>query len=165
MRCAVWQNIKDVILDLCWLRFIYIYIYALLTQKMHINVLTSHFVHATHVIQPYLRVNHVENYVIHHHVVLHGGSRNKNADLKIISSSSKKQLKYGIKGKHPLVRWCESGDHLLASGVGILRPRPRIPPPDASKWSPSSHHPTRGVFLYDPSPSTPLGTAHWIQSN
>ena len=32
---------------------------------------------------PYLRVYHVENYVIHHHVVLHGGSRCKNADLKI----------------------------------------------------------------------------------
>ena len=29
-----------------------------------------------HVI-PYLRVYHVENYVIHHHVVLHGGSRSK----------------------------------------------------------------------------------------
>ena len=26
---------------------------------------------------PYLRVYHVENYVIHHHVVLHGGSRSK----------------------------------------------------------------------------------------
>ena len=32
---------------------------------------------------PYLRVYHVENYVIHHHVALHSGSRSKNADLKI----------------------------------------------------------------------------------
>ena len=30
-----------------------------------------------HTIVPYLRVYHVENYVIHHHVVLHGGSRSK----------------------------------------------------------------------------------------
>ena len=44
-----------------------------------------------------------------------------------------------IKGKHPLIGWCESGDHLLASGVGILRLRRWIPPPDASKWSPDSH--------------------------
>ena len=31
----------------------------------------------------YLRVYHIKNYMIHHHVVLHGGSRSKNADLKI----------------------------------------------------------------------------------
>ena len=55
--------------------------------------------------------------------------------------------KYGIKGKHPLVGWCESGGYLLASGVGILRLRRRIPPPYASKWSPSSHHPTRVFFF------------------
>ena len=35
--------------------------------------------------------------------------------------------------------WCKSGDHLLASGVGILRLQRRIPPPDVSKWSSSSH--------------------------
>ena len=56
--------------------------------------------------------------------------------------------KYGIKGKHPLVGWCESGDHLLTSGVGILHLRRRILQPDVSKWSPSSHHPTLGVFIY-----------------
>ena len=38
--------------------------------------------------------------------------------------------KYGVKGKHPLVGWCESGDHLLASCVGILRLMPAndLPP-------------------------------------
>ena len=28
-------------------------------------------------VTPYLRVYHVEHYVIHHHAVLHGGSRGK----------------------------------------------------------------------------------------
>ena len=73
---------------------------------------------------PYLTVYRVENYVVY--------------------SISK----YGIKGKHPLVGSCGSGDQLLASGVGILRLRRRIPPPDASNWSPSLHHPIRGVFLW-----------------
>ena len=41
----------------------------------------------------------------------------------------------------------ELGDHLLTSDVGHPPAwlRRWIPPPEASKWSPSSHHPTRGV--------------------
>ena len=30
-----------------------------------------------HQLIPYLRVYHIENYLIHHHVVLYGGSRSK----------------------------------------------------------------------------------------
>ena len=33
-------------------------------------------------------------------------------------------------------------------GRSVAGIRRRNPSPDASKWSPSSHHPTRGVFLY-----------------
>ena len=53
-----------------------------------------------------------------------------------------------IKGKHPIVGWFESGDHLLASGGGIRRQRRRIPTPDASKWSPDSYDPTSGCFPF-----------------
>ena len=58
------------------------------------------------------------------------------------SSSSKKQKKYDIKGKDPLVGWCESGNHLPAWGVEILL------------LMPASDLPTRttrqaGVFLRD----------------
>ena len=53
-----------------------------------------------------------------------------------------------VKGKHPMVGWCESGDHLLASGGGIRCRRRRIPTPDASKWSPDSHHPTSAYFPF-----------------
>ena len=38
-------------------------------------------------------------------------------------------------------------DHLLASGVRILCLQRLIPPPDTSKSSPSSHQPTRSVFI------------------
>ena len=38
--------------------------------------------------------------------------------------------------------WWESGDHLL---------RRQFTPSDAKKWSHSSHHQTRGIFLYNPS--------------
>ena len=53
-----------------------------------------------------MRVYHVENFMIHHHVVLYGGSRSK-------------------------IYW----HHLFIPLVST-----------ASKWSPSSHHPTSGCF-------------------
>ena len=80
---------------------------------------------------PYLRVYHVENYVIHHHVILHGKSRSKIYWHHLF-------IRY--KRKTPDRRVVQLGRSL----AGITR---RNPPPDASKWSPSSQHPTRGVFL------------------
>ena len=77
---------------------------------------------------PYLRVYHVESYVIHHHVILHGWSRSKIYwHHLVVYSISKNGM---IKGKHPIIGWCESGDHSLASGVGILRlmPASDLPP-------------------------------------
>ena len=80
---------------------------------------------------PYLRVYHIENYVIHSYVVLHGGSCSKNTNLKhsllLLQRSRRSTV---LKRKHPLVRWFESWDHLLASGVGILRlmPASDLPP-------------------------------------
>ena len=104
--------------------------------------------HDTYVmsLQLYLTsVYHIGNYVIHHHVVLHGGSCSKNADLNILLLLQRSRR--SIKGKHSLVEWWESGDHLLASGVGILCFWHQIPLPEASKWYPSSHHLTWDVFL------------------
>ena len=89
---------------------------------------------------PYLRVYHIGNYVIHHHVVQHGGSRSKNADL-IFHFFFKEAEEVRYKRKPPVRRVVRVGRSL----AGFRR---RNPPPDASKWSPSSHHPTRGVFLY-----------------
>ena len=53
---------------------------------------------------------------------------------KNFTSSSKKQKKYGIKGEFPLVGWCESGDHLLTSGIAILRLMPASDLPTRTTW-------------------------------
>ena len=82
-------------------------------------------------------VYHVENYMIHHHVVLHGGSRSKNADLKFHSFFFKEADEVQYKRKTPARRVVRVG----RSRAGIRRRN------DASKWPPYSHHPTRGVFL------------------
>ena len=37
---------------------------------------------------------------------------------------------------------------VVRGGISLAGIRRRIPTPDASKWSPDSHHPTQGVFLY-----------------
>ena len=76
------------------------------------------------IIIPYLRVYHVENYVIHHHVVLHGGSRSKNAALKISLLLLQRSRRRAYERKTPARR--------------EITVRRRNPPPDASKWSPSS---------------------------
>ena len=43
---------------------------------------------------PYLRVYHVEKYVIHHHVLLPGGSGSENADLKFHFFKKAEEVRY-----------------------------------------------------------------------
>ena len=76
---------------------------------------------------PYLRVYHIENYVIHHHVVLNGGSHSKNADLKFhLFLFKEADVRY--KTKTPACRVVRVGRSL----AGI---RHRNPPPSASDSS------------------------------
>ena len=70
---------------------------------------------------PVSRVTIVEKLWWHQQSIATSPAERKQGERKTKSMCEDRHF---LKGKHPLVGWCETGDHLLASGGGFLRLMP-----------------------------------------